>query len=315
MADLWYPGGIDDPAPAACWGSFTDAGEPKFVLHTTEGRLGWYDPDPRRGDVRRYYGNPGNWPNYTLAVAGGRWRVYNHVPANRSAMALRNLPGGVQTNRDNATQVEIATRAAHIGSLPGAALDELARLLAWEHLARGVPLRSTVRWVAYPASYGQGAPQRLPGPAWDAYAGVVGHQHATENDHGDPGLFPITALLDRAAGYLEDDVTPEDRRAIAADVVGQLKPLIPTADAVQRAVLGQLFADVKKAESPGPGGQIRQGSAGQTLGAVYLKAGDVQNLVQYGPGSVSVRIDWLLAAVAALAAAAGVELDPVRPPG
>lgn len=308
MADLWYPAGIYDPAPTSCWGWFTDSCNPKLVLHTTEGPLGTYHPDPRRGDGRRYYGNTGTWPNYTLATAYGVWRVYQHVPANRSAMALRNLPGGVQTNRDDVTQVEIATRAADIASLPHAARVELAKLLAWEHVVRNLPLRSTVRWVAYPASYGERASQRLSGPAWGDYSGVLGHQHAPENDHGDPGDFPVADLLYRAACYLEDDVTPEDRAMIATAVVDQLRPLVPTAEAVARAVLGQLSRDVQSAASEGH--PIKQGSAGQAIGATYLKAGDVQDLVSYGPASVTDRLDWLTAATSLFAAEAGIELAP-----
>jgi hypothetical protein len=239
MADLWYPGGVPDPAPSGVWGEFTDHGEPKFLLHTTESRTGAYHPSPFTGDSRRrYYGNTGTWPNYTLAwhTASNRWRVYNHIPANRSSLSLRNRAGGVQTNRDNVTQVEVAARAAEIRFLPDEALGELARLLAWEHLTRGVPLASTVRWVAYPASYGERAPQRLSGPAWDAYAGVLGHQHAPENDHGDPGDFPIENLLALAREHLapprppEGDVdltlTPEQLRAIGTEAAAAWHALV-----------------------------------------------------------------------------------------
>lgn len=225
MADLWYPGGIRDPAPESCWGTHADTGEPKFVVHTTEGGLGVYTPDPNKGKGRRYYGNTGTWPNYTLAAPGGQWRVYCHIPAGRSAMALRNLPGGVQTNRDNTSQVEVAWQAAKIRELPDAAVAELAALLAWEHKVRGVPLSSAVRWVAYPPA-GVGDGQRLGPQAWDAYAGVCGHQHVPENDHLDPGAFPIARLLDWATGLAyptapEGDVTtPEDLRAVLNEGTG-----------------------------------------------------------------------------------------------
>src|SRR4029453_19238649 len=137
---LWYPGGIHDTAPRPVWGKHADMGEPKFLLHTTESKLGVYVPDPNTGAGRRYYGNTGTWPNYTVAIdrrsgseTHGQWRVFNHIPANQASLSLRNQPGGVQTNRDNVSQVEIAAKAADITSLPGEALTELARLLAWEH--------------------------------------------------------------------------------------------------------------------------------------------------------------------------------------
>lgn len=258
MAELWFPGAVRDEAPAGCWGRHVDAGEPKFVLHTTEGPAGVYHPDPVRGEGRRYYGNLGTWPNYTLAREDrgrGGWRVFCHIPAGWAGMALRNLPGGVQTNRDNVSQVEIAWSAARIGELPGDALDVLAGLLAWEHRVRGVPLRSTVAWPPYPRSYGASAAQRLSPAAWDAYAGVLGHMHAAENDHGDPGAFPIGALLDRAIAITrgDDDVTEQDK----IDIAGK--------------VLAALRTQVLSVSPP-----IRQGNAGQVIGATYNKTGDLQ---------------------------------------
>ncbi len=204
--ELWHPRAVRDLAPAGSWGTYTDRGEPKFLLHTTEGPRGAYTPDPQAGDGRRYYGNTGTWPHFTVARRNGVWLAFQHLPANRSAMSLRNLSGGVQTNRDYVVQVEIAWKAAEIGDLPRDAPDALAVLadvLAWDHRVRGTPLRSTVRWVAYPKSYGSGAGQRLTGPAWDAYAGVLGHQHAAENDHGDPGDFPIGELLQLTRQHLQ----------------------------------------------------------------------------------------------------------------
>jgi hypothetical protein len=258
MVDLWYQRGIPDPAPS--WGTHVTTSNPKFLLHTTEGPLGAYTPDPRRGPGRTYFGNTGTWPNYTLARLGrvGPWRIFNHIPANRSSMSLRNQPGGVETNRDNVSQIEIATRAVDIGSLPGEALDELAKLLAWEHKERGVPLVTGVRWVAFPASAGGGASQRLSGSAWLAYSGVLGHQHVPENDHGDPGAFPIEKLLSRALDIVQgDDVTEQDKIDIANKVTDK--------------VLTELRARVFAVEP-----EIRQPNEGAVIGSTYNKVGDVQ---------------------------------------
>lgn len=285
MADLWYPGGVRDPCDPGLWGAHT-GGRPKFALHTTEGPTGVYTPDPRRGPDRRYYGHT-HWPTYTLAHAAGRpggWGVYQHMPADRAARALANRPGGVQTNTCNVSQIEIACRAAEIRSLPAEAVEELARLLAWEHAARGVPLESTVRWVAYPASYGEGAAQRLPGPAWDAYSGVLGHQHVPENQHGDPGEFPIEALLARAIGIAAHPTTPRPE----GDMTEQDKTDIVN------GVLAALHAQVFDVSPP-----IRQGNAGQVIGATYNKVGDVQAVL--GPasrdGSVLARLEFIAAEV------------------
>jgi len=131
-------------------------------------------------------------------VYGGIWRPFQHIPLNYSAAALKNLPGGVQTNRDNAIQIEICARAAEVGNLPEDAYRVVARVLVYAHQVKGVPLQSSVRF----AGLGEGmvlasvnSPIRLSGGAWDKYTGVLGHQHVPENDHWDPGKFDIQKLL------------------------------------------------------------------------------------------------------------------------
>jgi hypothetical protein len=225
--ELWYPHAVRDPCDPALWGRYTDAGEPKFLLHTTEGNLGAYTPDPRLGQpARRYYGHT-HWPTYTLAYAAPLvWRVHQHMPADRAARALANRAGGVETNRANVTQVEIAGRAAEIAVFAATGgMDALAELLAWEHEVRRVPLVSSVRWVGA-EGYGETAPQRLGPAAWVAYAGVCGHQHAPGvegNSHWDPGKFPVGDLLQRAREHLappeEDEMplTPEEIRAVGVE--------------------------------------------------------------------------------------------------
>lgn len=290
MPDRWYPDGVRDEAPGSLWGTHVVGAAPKFLLHTTEGAPGAYNPDPRVGTARRYFGHT-YWPTYTLAVdrrsgspTHGRWRVFCHVPADRAARALANAAGGVETNRCNVSQVEIAWQASRVGLLPDEALDELARLLAWEHAARGVPLVSTVRWVGS-EGYGRGASQRLPGSAWVSYAGVLGHQHAAENDHWDPGRFPVQALLSRAreiVGEGGDAVTEQDKADIARLVLEQLRE--------------QVFAVTP---------QIRQAGPGQTIGATYNKVGDVQAAL----AEVQRRQDFLYGQLAKFAPSAGVVLD------
>ncbi len=304
MIDLWYPGGIQDDAPSALWGAYVSGAAPKFLLHTTEGGPGAYTPSPP-GPGRTYFGHT-FWPNYTLArhAASGRWRVFNHIPANHSARALANLAGGVETNRAGASQVEIAWKAGEIAGLPAQAMDELARLLAWEHRVRGVPLTSGVRWVGA-EGYGAGAPQRLAGPAWSAYAGVLGHSHAPENAHWDPGAFQVEALLRSARLYAAggvgegDDVTEQDRADIAARVLAELQ--------------AQVFA-VEPA--------IRQGNAGNVIGATYNKVGDVQTLLsdlreQLGVVGAAIAFDRaelaeLRREVAAVGLAVGAVADELR---
>ncbi len=62
-----------------------------------------------------------------------------------------------------------------------------------------MPLTTGVTFKAYPGSYG-GNGVRMSNSQWSNYRGHCGHQHVPENDHGDPGAFPMAAILDRAKG-------------------------------------------------------------------------------------------------------------------
>lgn len=181
------------------------------VLHSTEG-TSWPD-----------YAGGATAPGLTLhPFAKVPWR--QHFPFGQSSRALKNLPGGVETNTLNALQVELigtcdpSTKARWVRSglkqdkdfiywpeAPVWALQKVAGLLAWLNVESGWPIPLTAldekRWVAYPASYGK-TPTRMTGEEWRKFTGVCAHQHVPENDHGDVKL-PIGWLMglaqDRAA--------------------------------------------------------------------------------------------------------------------
>ena len=180
--DLWYPEGIPNYAPEKYWGQEQDPDT--GLLHTTQSNGNFWPGNT-------YYGHNG-WPNATVTMKG----VYNHIPANRSARALLNKPGGEQTNHTRLFQIEIAWNAENIKNLPQVMKDHLRKLMRWLESVSSVPRTSTVTWVPYPESYGFNAKQRLHGKEWVNYIGWLGHQHADENDHGDPGDIDIEWLLD-----------------------------------------------------------------------------------------------------------------------
>lgn len=216
MADLWLAGAERYAGNDA--GTMEGDGSRKLLLHDTEGST-------IAGAVAAFT-NHNSWP--TMTVDCRRRKAQQHIPFNRAARALRNEAGGVQTNREGTylVQIEIVGFANNRdGSMFGSLADydwfgreivgPICRTL-------GIPVRSTVRWVPYPDSYGKGASQRLSGAAWDAYDGVLGHQHCPENDHGDPGLIDISRIL-RAAGastpVQEDDMTPAQAKQLSDLVV------------------------------------------------------------------------------------------------
>jgi hypothetical protein len=147
---------------------------------------------------------------------------YQHFDFDVSSRALRNLSGGVETNTLNVCQVEIvgtcdpSTHAKWLRSgiphlytpeLPDWAIRDLAAFARWAHEQHGVPLTSGVQFKTYPDSYGANG-VRMSGTDWNRFTGHCGHQHVPENDHGDPGLFPIYSILAAAKGITQPPVTP-----------------------------------------------------------------------------------------------------------
>lgn len=155
---------------------------------------------------------------------------YQHFDFDVSARALVNKVGGVETNTLNACQVEIvgtcdpATHAkwdkagySHLYTpeLPDWAIRDLAAFAKWANANHGVPLSSGLHFMAYPGSYGNSS-VRMSGTSWLSFKGHCGHQHVPENDHGDPGAFPMADILTVAKG----GATPsqEDDMPTAAEV-------------------------------------------------------------------------------------------------
>lgn len=185
-------------------GAMSSTGGRKLLLHSTEGTT-------IEGAVAAYRAR-NVWPHITVDCP--ERRVVEHLPLEVAGRSLRNEPGGVETNRAGAVLVQIemvgfAGTPESIGS--SADLDWFGReVVAPIAALTGIPLTTGVRWVAYPSSYGEGAAQRVPAALWAGLSGLVGHQHAPENDHGDPGALDVDRILDAANDPLEDDTVKLD---------------------------------------------------------------------------------------------------------
>lgn len=175
-----------------------------LALHTTE------------GTSVVSYSNGAEAPNLTAKpnFAKKRFDVYQHFALNRSARALVNKSGGVETNTLNIIQLELVgtcdpkhkktwgklKAGVHYVYWPDApqwAYDALADLIAWMHTHMGIPLKGPSQWPAYPSSYGATS-ARMTFSEWNAFKGVCGHLHAPENVHGDPGNIPFAKILAKA---------------------------------------------------------------------------------------------------------------------
>jgi len=185
----------------------------KLLLHTTEGS-GW--PAYSGGAIA---------PNLTALpdVANRRLIWRHHFPINMSSRALahtRTQP----TNGDHVVQVELIGTCVPGGpglywpGAPGWALEGVAELAGW--LADewgGHLLTSAVTWRAYNAP---GDGQRLSDSTYNAYRGILGHEHAPQNDHRDPGALDVARIIQLAKGNAVARIlTDEDIAALAASPV------------------------------------------------------------------------------------------------
>lgn len=199
------------------------------LWHTTEGRT-----------VVNYNGGAVA-PTLTVApdMSAKRVRWYQHYDIDRSARALVNQPGGVETNTANVVQIELVgtcdpatrdrwNREGRAGEFifwpaaPDWALQGLADFVNWLHDNHGVKIESKVTWKAYPGSYGTNNGVRLTGAQWNAYLGHLGHEHATENLHGDPGNLNFARIIELATGSGADmALTTDDIKKIfnADDII------------------------------------------------------------------------------------------------
>lgn len=159
----------------------------KWLWHTTEG-------SSIAGAIGAYRAN-NTWPHLTWNPRTGE--LVQHLPLSMAARALRNNPGGVETNRHGVIQVEVVAFAREpftglpqstiaIPSLPGLAV-----------------LRAAWRELGIPEVFPAGPPPAYPPKGvvvrsvdtWVNQAGHFGHCHVPENNHGDPGAIDVSVIF------------------------------------------------------------------------------------------------------------------------
>lgn len=162
-------------------GSYT-GGPFKIVHHTTEG-------SSAAGAFTAYRANRSD-PHFTVDAE----KVYQHCDTGVAARALRNPPGGVQTNRDSAIQIEVVGFAHRPKSK--ATLRNVARLCRWIEATHGVP-KTWPNGRPKPARNGRdpGGHNRS-AHTWNTQGGHYGHSNVPENTHWDP------AYLDEEVEFL-----------------------------------------------------------------------------------------------------------------
>lgn len=183
----------------------------KLVVHTVEG--GGYTPSRQN-----YYGHQ-SYPHFTVGADG----IYQHFPIDLAARALYNAAGGAETNAARAIQVEVVWWAGRIQEIPDATLANLADLANWV-IGQGL-IPATFAQFAGDGAYGENAPQRFDKADWYGFSGICGHQHVPENDHWDPGDFPVDRFRALLNAPQEDELTQEQANTLRyiADVLTELK--------------------------------------------------------------------------------------------
>ena len=177
-----------------------------LVLHSTEG-TNW--PSYNGGASAPHFTVMPDFANQTVVVR-------QHFPVDRSARALVNSGGGVETNTLNIVQVEMVGTCSprthgkwgnrqhiYMPEAPDWFVAGVAGIVRWLHNASSAfPIKDgTPRgFLAYPGSYGNTNGQRMSFSEWNDGRGIVGHQHVPENAHGDPGAFDIARLVAFAKG-------------------------------------------------------------------------------------------------------------------
>jgi hypothetical protein len=170
-------------------------GGDKFVPHTTEG-----------GGVKalldRWDANPGLGRPHFLA---GEWGVIQLLPLTVNAYTLENKTGGSETNKcghviqmewdGNANDPKTDRFYEVVGKLiadcmnAGIDLDLDICPRFWDDSERG--------WLA---TYTSGV--RLNAVEWTTVNTIVGHQHAPENAHWDPGYIDVHRLCEVVRRHL-----------------------------------------------------------------------------------------------------------------
>lgn len=178
----WYPA-ANLSARGNDAGSFLP-GPMRGVLHTTEG-------SSASGAIAAYKAN-NSWPHFTVNREGLIWQ---HIPLNRASRALRNMAGGVETNRQGAIQIEVVGKASDT-AWPPPQVQALRFLMRWIEAQTGILPQAPE--FGSSEQYGLKNPLEFSRVDWNHFNGWCGHQHVPENTHWDPGAIDIDQLFPEA---------------------------------------------------------------------------------------------------------------------
>lgn len=195
---VWKP--ISGPV-----GAFV-AGPYRIVHHTTEG-------GSASGAMAAFKANRSD-PHFTV----DQTTIYQHIDTAQAARALRNVAGGVETNRLSAIQIEVVGTATKPKARP--VLENVARLCRWLEKTHAIPTvwpngpPKTAINGKDPGGHNRNAQN------WVKLGGHYGHSNVPENIHWDPAY-----TADEAKFVLTYD--PDNQGALVDPEINELRMSFP----------------------------------------------------------------------------------------
>lgn len=228
-------------------------GGPATIYPKADHSSQWWENDFSRGTftsiqkILFHTTETPSWPGYKAGASAPtltyhakyrKWRQHNYL--NRSARALVDPSWTpVRENRDDVIQIEIiaysdervadsVSGSVKVSELTDENYQDLADFVRFIRAEYGGPALRAPRFLAYPGSYGN-SPVRMSSIEFDNFSGLLGHQHASGNSHGDPSNLDVAKIIRLAGGTttpsVEEDevVTPEDIDKIANAAASKVK--------------------------------------------------------------------------------------------
>lgn len=149
-------------------------GTRKAVAHKTQTDGG--NPDS-------LYRKSGFWPHFTVADH----TAWQHLPVNRAGYALRNVRGGVETNRGGLMVVQIEVIGWCGKTMTGKQAERLVAIAKWLREIHHVPWI----WPADRPALTSSGPHRRDEWLWQHRSGWFGHSQVPENFHWDPAFTDL----------------------------------------------------------------------------------------------------------------------------
>lgn len=188
----------------------------RIVLHTTETNS-----------------RPSTWiPNFQypshIVCSYEHQEIWQLLSFNEAGRALYHAPGGVETNRMGAIQIEINGIADEAGSWSQEKLKWLGEavlkpIFDWiDANGGGFDCNNIPPPGPHGGSASADAPQRMTDQEWIDFNGICGHRHVPDNDHYDPDQLNVPQIVNYANSTESDDMSAQAEAQIA-EILSMLK--------------------------------------------------------------------------------------------